>query len=121
MPFEAANKLFILAEGFGKGENKYIIYDKSEGTGTLLKNEPGSSAGFKSDIDGIMDFWPAGIVNDNQVYRSLDIVTLKKEFENISGKTSIKYPEKKVALQKLISDSDITDNPILMIVTLKKR
>jgi hypothetical protein len=68
-----------------------------------------------------IDFWPIGVVNDNQVYRPLNIVSLKKELENKSEEIAAKYPDKKKALAKLISESDISDNPILMIVTLISR
>jgi hypothetical protein len=121
MLFEAADKLFIIAECFGKGENKYLLYDKQERIGTLLNNGPNSSTGFINDLDGGIDFWPIGSVNDNQVYRPLNIVSLKKGLENKSEEITVKYPDKKKALEKLISDSDISDNPILMIVTLKSR
>ena len=121
MLFEAADKLFIVAECFGKGENKYILYDKKEEIGTLLNNDLGSSTGFLNDLDGGIDFWPTGIVNNNQVYRPLEIVTLKEEFEKKSGEITMKYPDKKMALEKLVSNSDISDNPILMIVTLKSK
>ena len=116
---EAADKLFIVAECFGKGENKYLLFDKKERTGTLLNKDTDSSIGFINDLDGVTDFWPTGIVSDNQVYRALEIVTMKKEFENKSKEITVRYPDKKKSIEKLISDSDISDNPILMIVTLK--
>lgn len=115
------NKLFIVSNCFGKGENKYLLYDKQERIGTLLNNGSDSSTGLINDLDAGIDFWPIGAVNDNQVYRPLDIVSLKKELENKSGDITAKYPDKKKALEKLISESDISDNPILMIVTLRSR
>ena len=118
MLFEAADKLFIVAECFGNGETKYLLYDKKEGIGTLLNNNFDSSKGFKNDFDGGIDFWPTGIVNDNQVYRPVEIMTLKNEYEKKAGETTLKYPDKKLELEKLISSSDISDNPILMIITL---
>ena len=66
-----------------------------------------------------MDFWPAGIANGNQVFMPVNIMTMKNELEkNKSGKT-VRYPEKQKELEKIITDSDISDNPVLMIVTLK--
>jgi hypothetical protein len=119
--FESAGKLFIVSNCFGKGENKYLLYDKQERIGTLLNNGSNSSTGFINDLDAGIDFWPIGVVNDNQVYRPLNIVSLKKELENKSEEIAAKYPDKKKALAKLISESDISDNPILMIVTLISR
>ena len=67
-----------------------------------------------------MDFWPTGTVNDNQVFMPIDILTIKKELEktNSSERTG-KYPEKQKELEKMILNSDISDNPILMLVSLK--
>lgn len=117
--FEASGKLFIVSNCFGKGESKYLLYNKQEMNGTWLSNDTNSSIGFINDMDGGSDFWPIGIVNDNQVYKSINIVAIKKELEN-KPKMTVKFPDKKNAFEKLISDSDISDNPILMIVTLKK-
>jgi hypothetical protein len=41
--------------------------------------------------------------------------------EKAPGTDEILYPEKKNKLLKLISSLDETDNPILMVVTLKQR
>lgn len=118
--FEASGKLFIVSNCFGKGESKYLLYDKQERHGTWLSNDTNSSIGFTNDIDGGSDFWPIGIVKDNQVYKPLNIVAIKKELEN-KPEMTVKFPDKKNAFTKLISDSDISDNPILMIVTLNTR
>jgi hypothetical protein len=118
--FEAAGKLFIVSNCFGKGERKYLLYDKQEKLGTLLSYDLNSSAALINDIDGGLDFWPIGIVKDNQVYKPINIMSLKKELEN-KPEMTIKFPDKKKAFEKLISDSDIADNPIIMIVTLKSR
>jgi len=119
--FEAADKLFIVSHCFGKGESKYLFYNKQEKLGTLLTGSPNSITGFINDMDGGPDFWPIGNVNDNQVYKPLNIVSLKKGMENKPEEKTAKHPDNKKALEKLISDSDISDNPILMIVTLKSK
>ena len=118
---EALDKLFIASESYHTFARKYLLFDRSEGEGILLDNGSGLSKGFVNDIDGGLDFWPLGIVNDNQVYMPIDILTLKKELEKIkSGEKTVKYQDRQKELEKLISNSDISDNPVLMIVTLKK-
>jgi hypothetical protein len=119
--FEAADKLFIVSESYHVLKRKYLLFDKKEGIGSLLDNGNDVSKGFVNDMDGGMDFWPLGIVNDNQVYMPLDIVTLKKELEKINtGEKTVKYRDKQKEFEKMINTSDILDNPILMIATLKK-
>jgi hypothetical protein len=118
--FEASDKLFIVSERFHRPERKYLLFDKDEGIGILLDNGNGTSKGFVNDVDGGMDFWPLGIVNDNQVYMPINIMTFEKELEKTKiDNRVIKYPEKQKELEKMITDSDISDNPILMVVTLK--
>ncbi len=118
--FEAADKLFIVSERYHRPERKYLLFDKKGGVGFLLDNGNGISKGFINDVDGGLDFWPMGIVSDNQVYMPIDIMRLEKELEKTKTEERIiKYPKQQKELEKLISDSDISDNPILMIVTLK--
>lgn len=118
--FEAADKIFITSESYHKGERRYLLFYKEEGTGILLDDSGVSSKGFVNDMDGGMDFWPTGTVNDNQVFMPIDILTIKKELEktNSSERTG-KYPDKQKELEKMIFNSDISDNPILMLVSLK--
>jgi hypothetical protein len=49
----------------------------------------------------------------------ITISDIQKELNNKSNNKSVKYLEKKRQLENLVLTSDITDNPILMIVTLK--
>jgi hypothetical protein len=49
----------------------------------------------------------------------ITISDFQKELNDKSNNKSVKYLEKKKQLENLVSASDITDNPILMIVTLK--
>lgn len=118
--FEAADKLFIASEQFHTLKSKYLIFYKEKGIGILLDNGSGVTKGFVNDMDGGVDFWPVGTVNDNQVYMPIDIMTFKKESEKTNlGERTVKYPQKQKEIEKMISDSDISDNPVLMIVTLK--
>jgi len=119
--FEASGKLFIVSHCYlAKGGWKYLIYDKKERIGIQLGDARNLPTGFINDCDGGPDFWPVGTVNDNQVYAVLNVMSLKKEFEGKSNKSPVKYPDNQRALQKLISNSEISDNPILMTVNLKK-
>ena len=77
--FEAADKLFIVSESFHKFEKKFIVYDREKKIGILLdNNNVDISKGFENDMDGGMNFWPKGLVNDNQVYMPVDIIAVKK-------------------------------------------
>jgi len=120
--FEASNTIFIGAFNYGESESsKYLIYNKFKKECTLLTDFGNKSTGFVNDWDGCIDFWPIGQINDNQVFMPITPLQFK---ELLSDKTvennEVKYPESKNRLLNLISSTDETDNPILMVVTLKQ-
>lgn len=117
---EDANKIFLTASNYKHNDIKFFLFDKKSKTGNLLINEDRKSVGIVNDWDGGLDFWPKGNLNDTKNFMPINILNFQKGLEeNKKKKKSIKYPEKQSQLQKIISDSDISDNPILMVVTLK--
>jgi len=120
--FEASERIFIGAYSHGEpGSSKYFIYNKFKKECTLLTDYDNKSTGFVNDWDGGIDFWPTGQLNENQVFMPITPLQFKKQLSEISNDNNeIKYPENKSRLLNLISSMDETDNPILMVVTLKK-
>jgi hypothetical protein len=121
--FEANKKIFISAFNYGESESfKYLIYDKVKKECALLTNYDNKSSGFVNDWDGGIDFWPTGQLSDNQVFMPITPLQFKKLIseKNIEN-NKIKFPENKSKLLKLISSLVETDNPILMVVTLKQK
>jgi hypothetical protein len=117
---EVADKIFLTTSNFKHNDAKFFLIDENNKSGYLLINEDSKSTGIVNDWDGGLDFWPKGNVNDHKVFMPIDIVTFQKTLkENKENKGSVKYPEKQSQLQKMVSDSKITDNPILVVVTLK--
>jgi len=117
---EAGDNIFLESLNYKKNIHNFFLYDKEINNGYLLVDKNVKSTGIVNDYDGGLDFWPAGSVNDKQVFMPMNITTLKSKLEQIkSNNKSIKFPEKNQQLIKIISQTDITDNPILMIVTLK--
>jgi hypothetical protein len=118
--FEDANKIYLTAINFTKKDIKFFLFDKNSKAGNLLINEDRKSVGLINDWNGGLDFWPKGNMNDTKVFMPINILNFQKVLAENKKKTgSIKYPEKQSQLQKIVSESDITDNPILMIVTFK--
>ena len=86
----------------------------------LLVNREGESKGFVNDWDGGPDFWPIGSISDNQVFMPVNVMNLQKILEeNKSGNVTIKYPDRQKQLSGMISGMDISENPVLMVVTMK--
>ena len=119
-PFEAYNKVFIRASCMGKREFKYLLYDKSSNEGCLLVNEDGESTGIFNDWDGGFDFWPTGQKSNNQIIMPIEALDFMKKWEsNNSDTRTIKNPDKQKTLRNVIAGLEDTDNPIIMVVTLK--
>jgi hypothetical protein len=121
---EASNRIFLGTYCYqtGKVPPQYFLFDKSIQKGYALIDKAEKSTGLVNDWDGGLDFWPTDNITENKIYMPINIMDLKKEFDkNISTKKSVKFPEKQKELAEIISNSDITDNPILMIVTLKSK
>ncbi len=121
--FEASERIFIGAFNYGESESsKYLIYNKFNKECTLLTGNESNSTGFVNDWDGGIDFWPIGQLNENQVFMPITPLQLKKLISEKTIKNNeIKSPETRRKLLELISSIDETDNPILMVVTLKQK
>ena len=77
--------------------------------------------GFKNDIDGGPNFYPKKIINNNTLVGWIDAYQLVNYINSNAFKGSTpKYPEKKKKLEKLAGNLTENDNPVLMLVKLKK-
>jgi hypothetical protein len=111
--------IFISAGCYGKAPAKYVIYDtkmKHAALANLPDRQPG---GILNDWDGVLAFWPSGTTSEKQVFMPVSVMILKKIFERNMGSDNAKYPEKRKQLQEMVEAADISDNPILALVTLK--
>jgi len=118
---ETAVDVFFRACSYGESHNKYVLFDKQNQKGILLVDEDRESTGFTNDWDGGIDFWPVGSINDNKVYMPVSVMDFQKVIEEgKNNNISIKYPEKQKQLLNMVAGLDVSDNPILMVITLKK-
>jgi len=74
-----------------------------------------------NDIDGGFTFWPDFQPYGNMLIKSIDAYKIKNYVSSEEFKNSKpKYPEKKKELEQLANSLDYEDNPVLMIVRLKR-
>lgn len=120
--FESGGIIFLTTNTFGKGSTNYLAFNKNDYNNSS-KSFSGITKGLiLNDWDGGVYFWPKGSVNDNQVFMPIDVVQLKKFIDiTKSKKIPIKYPEKRKQLESLASKLDISDNPLLMVVTINTK
>jgi hypothetical protein len=100
-----------------------VCYNKD----SLMSFRCNNNRGFLNDLNGGLDFYPKGKIDDNTIYSIWDIIAIEEFFtkndnsgSNMRKKSSIKFPDKKRELAILLSKSKVTDNPILVFVDLKQ-
>jgi hypothetical protein len=83
-----------------------------------------STGGIVNDLDGGLRFLPAGyfVEKDREyMFGLINPYQIKTHVTSNEFKNSVpKYPEKKKNLEKLVNSLKETDNPVLMVVRLKK-
>jgi hypothetical protein len=74
-----------------------------------------------NDLDGGLSIWPKTIKDNNTIIAWVDALKLKTYVASETFKSfNPKYPEKKKDLEKLANSLKETDNPVLVLVKLKK-
>jgi hypothetical protein len=118
---ESSNKIFLSSYCYGDSDSPiYVLYNKLTQKCLTLMNKENHSTGFVNDWDGGIDFWPIGSISDNQVFMPINPMNLQKALDEIKANDKqIRFPEKHKQLIDLISGLDVTDNPVIMVVTLK--
>ncbi len=77
--------------------------------------------GLVNDLDGGPNILPLTIKDENTIISSVDAIKLKAHVASEAFRNSKpKYPEKKKELEKLANRLKETDNPVLIMVRLKK-
>jgi hypothetical protein len=119
-------KNYIFINSIFKNKVKHILYDKSTKETSVIDNQLCktntlfNNLSFVNSFDGLVNFWPDknGIINDSLLYRTFYAYNLKNSnFCNPEGK---KISYKSSTIQKIIDESSYSDNPIIMIVTLRQ-
>lgn len=116
------NKYFFFKFG-NKNYLNHIFYNKLNGESYNLRYKKRFSKGFNfsflNDIDGGMPFWPEGYVSGNKVFKLVYGYEIRDYMERQGDNFDAKDLDAREQLIKLAEKSKISDNPILMIVTLK--
>jgi len=114
----------FLAIRYIYNKNDFVLIDKANNKSFLTNWEFDGSGGIINDIDDGTSFLPKGYFTENKedyLFGYLYPYQLKSIVASNEFKTTTpKYPEKKKELEKLANSLKETDNPVLMIVKLKK-
>jgi hypothetical protein len=100
------------------------VYDKNSKALSVVEisrtDEKLLITGLFNDIDGGPKFYPKFRMGEDRFVMSIDTYDLKRYVESDSFRdASALYPEKKRALEQLANSLSESDNPVLMVVTMK--
>ncbi len=120
---ESSNHIFARIYYAKDKRLNHVFYDKSKKSAVSVRfdkiNRKGINFAFYNDLDGGLPFWPTGKISDNKFYMLTYGYRLKEYMEGRSPASELigdKYKERFLALTE---NTEIKDNPILMVVTLK--
>jgi hypothetical protein len=114
-------KYFFL-NGSYKGEYFQFIYFKEKKKGSRINSiyKGNDNYFLLNDFDGGAPFFPQGIVDENRIFATISLFTLKSQLNEYPyNKINSISRSKRKELLKLVATSKYMDNPCLMIVTLK--
>jgi len=119
---EVGGRFFLTSNNYGNQTIEHFIISKK----VFIENSNDKYLGvfngyIINDWDGGLFLWPQGSISDNKLFMPIYIEDLKKimKVTTSSNYIPIKFPALQKQLEKLASESDITENPLLMVVTLK--
>ncbi len=98
----------------GAGANEFVWFNRQNREVMM------SNGIIINDMDGVNDFWIKSTPKNGGFWDPIEIVSAKPFVEKGSAKVEdLATPKNYEALQQLLADSDIEDNPIIRILHLK--
>lgn len=118
------NKFIAIRYSFYKGKNGFVLVNKRNFESVLCYWKYDNTGCIINDLDGGLKFLPRTYFVDDGREFLIELIEPYQLKAHISSPEFInsnpKHPEQKTELQKLVHTLKETDNPILMIVRLKK-
>ncbi len=124
--FIDTKKYLFFLRGVRNNELKHLVYDKGKDKATNIRfntQDPRYkfTTGFMNDIDGGYPFLPIDAQNDGRLYCTFYPYSFKELIKSDPYKgLKILNIEQKANFYNRISKSKVMDNPVIMLVTLKK-
>lgn len=119
-------KNYIFINSAFKNYAKHILYDKKTKVASVVDNQICNRNTLFNNLslvntkDGLVNFWPDidGKINDTMLYQTFYAYNFKES--NFCDPEGEVQKSKNIQLQKIIDESSYTDNPVIMIITLKQ-
>lgn len=109
-------KNFFFVRAGNKKRLYHILFDKhkKETYNVHFKTGDKHNFAFQNDLDEGLPFWPDGLANENKVFSMIYGYELKHILASIANKEIVINKN----IYELAKNSQITDNPIIMLVNL---
>ena len=125
--FMETDKYLFFLRGVFNNDIKHIIYNKETGEICNIRYNHGDlkhmlTLGFINDIDGGYPFLPVDALKDGRLYCTFfpyELKSLIAERKNDKIEITDKFKQEK--LYSKINNSNITDNPVIMLVSMKQK
>jgi len=119
---ESSNYTFFkMMWGNHEPSHASIYYDKEKQEFLYIRKVDAFQNMFINDIDGGRDFYPFWRVSESKVATPLSVLRMRKWLKkNDVSDRKLLNPEGRKDLENIISNAKDTDNPIIMMVTLKE-
>lgn len=120
--FESSKFIFFKTSNNKRLYHVYYNKETKKSSTVEFKNpfNKGINFSFYNDIDGGVPFWPMGKVSDDKMLMVVYGYEMRSYIKKKKNKDKVFSELGRRNLINLINKSKISDNPILMIVTLKK-
>ena len=119
--FETINFIFLKVV-YNKRIYRVFYNKKSKESNIVEFKKPfgrGTSFSFYNDLDGGIPFWPMGNISENKLYMIVYGYEMKDYIARKGNRFNAFDKVGRDKLLKLVENSKISDNPILMVATLK--
>ena len=117
---ETANYFFLNGIFKGKYARNIIYYKGNKTSKNVVFNYSFHDWGFHNDIDGGIPFWPKGIIDEYTIFDYMSPFLLKKLMSNKYFESiEIKDKTKNKQLRSILDASEMQDNPIIFVLSLK--
>ncbi|MCR8667544.1 6-bladed beta-propeller [Aestuariibaculum sp. M13] len=122
MNYYESNK-YVFFEIINESKFCRFVYDKKETNLKRIyegKTEKQFEIMLNNDLDGGTSFWPIGNISDDKMFMLIQGYEIKDFLERQGEDFVAKNPVARQKLLKMVKNSKISDNPILMVATLKE-
>ena len=114
---------YIFINGIFSGKyGRNILFDKkTRDNRNIYFNYEIWDRGFHNDLDGGIPFWPSGTTTSGRLYCTMYLSRVKRILNHDYCRSiPVRFPQKRKDMYRFVDQQNLSDEPLIFIVTLKK-